>query len=96
MHHHNLGLVIEVVFFISDGTKSDILLFKRFQAQWEHLDKSQFQASADNEEVLQLIGDQKSNTLEWPKMAVEQQKQLQDDYTEDFNNLALQIIYFQA
>ena len=42
----------------------DILLFKRFQGQWEHIDKYQFQTGTDNKAVFQLIGDQKSDILD--------------------------------
>ena len=64
--HHFLEVVIGAVFSVLMGASQgpDILLFKRFQAQWETIDKSQFQTGVDNEEVFQLIGDQKADILD--------------------------------
>ena len=58
----------------------DIPLLKWFKTQWKQIDKSQFQTGTDNETIFELIGDQKSAILGWAKMALEQQKQLWDDY----------------
>ena len=56
--HDILGLVIEAVFSVlmQLSQNPDILLFKRFQAQWKYINKSQFKAGADNKAVFQLIG----------------------------------------
>jgi len=81
---HFLEVVIGAVFSVLMGESQgpDILLFKRFQAQWETIDMSQFQTGVDNEEVFQLIGDQKADILDWAHRALENQKQLRDDYRE--------------
>ena len=77
-----MELVLGAVFLVLMGPTQgpDILLFKRFQAQLENIDKSQFQTGVDIEEVFQLIRDQKSDILDWTQRLLENQEQLRDDY----------------
>ena len=72
--HRILELVIAAVFLTQ---RPNIFLFKRFQCQWESVDKTKFQTGDENERCR----DCKSEILKRAKLTLEQ-KDLRDDYCE--------------
>ena len=82
--HRILELVIGEVFSTLMGPSHgpEILIFKKFQSQWESIDKTKFQTGAENEEVSLLLRDCKSDILKWAKLTLEQKELVRGDYCE--------------
>ena len=58
------------------------MLFKRFQAKWDTIDKDKFESGAGNEDVALIIQNSKSDMILWAEKSLEEIKDLRDDYRE--------------
>ena len=82
--HHVMELVAKAAFttLFKSTRGPDEVLFKRFQAKWETIDKDKFQSGADHEDVALIIGNYKSDLILWAEKSMKEMKDLRDDYRE--------------
>ena len=81
--HHMLEIVLEAVVTLSLGPSKgpDIMIFKRFQANWEFIDRSRFQTSSSDEIVYKAVSKVASEITAFAETQL-QQFQPRDDYRE--------------
>jgi len=65
--HHLMELIIGSVFNVCLGCTSapEVLVFKRFQAYWEFIDKSLYGTGVDNNDVSTMVQDVRQNILDF-------------------------------
>jgi hypothetical protein len=81
--HHVMELVIGAAFETTLGASSgpEVLLYKRFKEQWQHVDLQRFEAASTDETVERLVISARSDILQFCMSSLEAQ-QPRDDYRE--------------
>ena len=81
--HHILEIMLEAVVILALGTSKgpDILIFKRFQTNWEFIDRSTYDIIASDEALHSAVSGVASQIVEFAKRQLEQ-FQPRDDYRE--------------
>mgnify|MGYP006352973215 FL=1 len=81
--HHILEIMLETVVILALGTSKgpDILIFKRFQTNWEFIDRSTYDIIASDEALHSAVSGVASQIVEFAKRQLEQ-FQPRDDYRE--------------
>ena len=80
--HHILELFAQTAFTTIMGSTDapKVSLFKRFQAQWNFLDKKVATTIANDEELSKTVKD--LNVISWAEKSLRERKELRDDYKE--------------
>jgi hypothetical protein len=82
--HHVMELVVGAAFektSVGISTGPDILIFKRFQGQWQFIDRDNFKPASTDPSVETLVSSSRADILEFAQMQLET-KQPRDDYRE--------------
>ena len=81
--HHILEIVLEavVVHALGPSKGPDILIFKRFQSQWQSIDRSNYQTAASDAEISSSVSGVASDVIAFANAQLEQ-FQPRDDYQE--------------
>ncbi|GBO21154.1 hypothetical protein AVEN_169103-1 [Araneus ventricosus] len=81
--HHIMELIIGAVFNKCMGFSStpDVLLFKRFQAYWEFIDKNKYKTGINNKDILAQVADIKDNRIKFAEKLLHDPHS-RDDYRE--------------
>ena len=79
--HHILELLVQTAFttFMGSTAGPEVLMFKRFQSQWEFLDKNNFTTIATTELAETVVN---PNVITWAEKSLKERKDLRDDYRE--------------
>ena len=85
--HHILELLVQTAFTTLMGSIAgpEVLMFKRFQSQWEFLDKNNFTTIATTE-LAETVSSLKPvvnlDVVTWAEKSLKERKDLRDDYRE--------------
>ena len=81
--HHILEIVLEAVVLHALGPSKgpDILIFKRFQSQWQFVDRSSCQTAASDADISRSVSGVDSDVIAFVNAQLEQ-FQPRDDYQE--------------
>ena len=79
--HHILELLVQTAFTTLMGSTAgpEVLMFKRFQSQWEFLDKNNFTTIATTELTETVVN---PDVITWAEKSLKERKDLRDDYRE--------------
>ena len=79
--HHILELLVQTAFTTLMGSTAgpEVLMFKRFQSQWEFLDRNNFTIIATTELAETVVN---PDVVTWAEKSLKERKDLPDDYRE--------------
>ena len=79
--HHILELLLQTAFTTLMGSTAgpEVLMLKRFQSEWEFLDKNNFTTNATTELAETVVN---PDVVTWAKKSLKERKGLRDDYRE--------------
>ena len=81
--HHVMELIIGAAFKVcmAYSPSPDVLLFKRFQAEWVNIEKNKYETGIESDDVLNSVQDIRESTIEFAINQLEK-GQPRDDYRE--------------
>ena len=80
--HHIFELLAQTAFSTTMGSTAapEVLLFKRFQAQWKFIDKTLFATTVTNKDFADIVIEE--NLIAWVENSLKERNNLRGDYRE--------------